>query len=93
MPDNADAYEPRMDMNADGDAVVVWKRDDGNSYIWSNRYTAGVGWGTAEIIDDTNYRYDQKPDVTIDPDGNAIAVWLQYEGTLFIDSVWANHYQ
>ena len=40
--DNANATSPQLAMDGSGNAVVVWTQ---NAKIWTNRYTAGVGWG------------------------------------------------
>lgn len=89
---NGDAYPPQLGMDADGNAIVVWNQSDGDSYIWANRYTAGVGWGTPEIID-KDKSTDHNPDVAVDHDGNAIAVWQQYDGSTFLHNIWADRFQ
>ncbi|MEW5879741.1 MAG: immunoglobulin domain-containing protein [Pseudomonadota bacterium] len=87
-----EADAPDIAMNASGDAVVVW-RDlirDGNGNlvdapVYAIRYTPGSGWGTAQRLDSgTNYRdVPYPPQVAIDAQGNAIAVWRDYDGAGF----------
>ena len=80
-------------IDADGNAIAVWtQRDDHNRWkIWANRYVAGIGWGTAELIgtngDDVDV-YD--PQVTINANGYAMAVWELYDGNS--DHIYANRY-
>lgn len=78
-PGNVDT--PGVVMDEDGNALVVWSKDPGTGYdMFSNRYVAGSGWGSDEIIesyDDTNERY---PRIGMDGQGNAIAVWRQIDG-------------
>ena len=91
--DNSDAYPPQLGIDANGNAIAVWYQSNGDSYIYANRYTAGAGWGTAEIIDNNDKSTDHNPDVAVDPAGNAIAVWQQYEGSTFLYNIWANRFQ
>ena len=70
----------------------MWSQFDGTrENIWANRYTASSdSWGTAELIetDDAGSAYD--PQIAIDANGNAIAVWYQHDGSH--DKTWANRY-
>ncbi|MBL0313490.1 MAG: hypothetical protein IPP78_12415 [Holophagaceae bacterium] len=81
--DNAGyADEPKISMNANGNALSVWAQHDGTRYnIWANRYTAGAGWGTAELIETDNTGDASEAKIAIDPNGNALAVWSQDDGT------------
>src|SRR5438477_9692195 len=78
-------------MDSYGNAVTVWMQYDGVRYnIWANRYTAGSGWGTATLIetDDAGSAFD--PQVAINANGDAVAVWQQYDGVRY--NAWANRY-
>ncbi len=57
--------------------------------IWSNRYVAGSGWSTATSIQ-TGSGPASTPEVAVDMDGNALAVWRQSD--LARVSIWANRY-
>lgn len=89
--DNAgEAVEPRMAMNANGDAIVVWYQFDGTRYnIWANRFTSASGWDIAQLIetDDGDAGY---PQIAIDANGNAIAVWHQYDGAH--NNIWSSRF-
>lgn len=78
-----DAQAPQVAVDSAGNAIAVWYQRDGTYYyhVWANRYVAGSGWGTAQIIDD-NAGNAQSPKIAIDSKGNAIAVWQQAEGVL-----------
>ena len=87
------ASEPQIVFDASGNAIAVWYQNDGTrDNIWSNRYTAGVGWGTAQLIETENLGHAQFPRIAIDINGNAIAVWHQYDSTGFLFNIWANRY-
>jgi hypothetical protein len=92
--DDANAEHPQVAMNGDGDAVAVWRQFDGyHNNIWSNRYIVGDGWGDALIIglDPIMPAGDADwPQVAMDGDGNAVAVWQVWMGTQ--QSIWSNQY-
>ena len=83
---------PQVAIDTNGNALAVWRQSDGTRYnIWANRYTAGTGWGTAALIETDNAGNAFDPQVAIDTNGNALAVWQQYDGTRY--NIWANRYQ
>ena len=84
--DNANsAASPQVAMDGNGNAVVVWMQ---NTEIWTNRYTAGVGWGTATIIS-TGGTSVAAPQISVVAGGDAVAIWQQLDST---QNVWANRY-
>ena len=77
------AGTPQIAMDPAGNAIAVWLQWNGNRFgIFANRYTAGGSWGTAVAIDTGSSGASANPDIAMDPNGNAIAVWEQYDGTL-----------
>lgn len=81
------AFDPRVAINADGDAVVVWEQLSGGPdyYVWANRYLAGSGWAGPERVDPDNTPVqDSVPSVSLGADGNALVVWHRSVG------VWPN---
>jgi hypothetical protein len=73
----ADADNPRIAVDAGGNAIAVWQQSDGaRSDIWTNRYISGSGWGTARKleIEDGNAA---DPRLAIGTNGEAFAVWRQ----------------
>jgi hypothetical protein len=86
-----DAELPQIAIEASGNALAVWQQSDGTrTNIWSNRYIAGTGWGTAELIETNNEGDAKRPHIAIDASGNALAVWDQSDGTRY--NVWSNRY-
>lgn len=89
-----DAYEPHVDFDSSGNAMVVWVQyDDINldSDVWANRYEAGSGrWQGAELVDgDTATAAN--PQLAFDVSGNAMVVWwdsLPNSGS----AIWARRY-
>jgi hypothetical protein len=89
--DTGDAYRPEVAMDDSGNAMAVWYQHDGTRYnICANRYVTGTGWGTATLIETDNSGGANLPQVAVDANGNAIAVWNQDDGTRY--NVWANRY-
>jgi hypothetical protein len=86
------AGTPQIAMDPAGNAIAVWIQWNGTRFgVFANRYTAG-SWGTAVVIDSGSTGASANPDIAMDSNGNAIAVWDQYEGTLNRDSIRANRY-
>jgi hypothetical protein len=82
---------PQVAVDANGNALAVWQQFDGTrNNIWANRYAAGTGWGSAELIETDNAGDAYDPQVAFDASGNAIAVWNQSDGAR--SNIWANRY-
>ena len=89
--DTGDARRPQIAFDIKGNGLAVWQQTDGSRYnIWANRYTVGFGWGVAELIETDNAGDALSPQVAIDANGNALAVWYQSDGTR--TNIWANRY-
>ena len=71
----------------------MWRQnDESHTNTWANRYyVVGTGWGTAQLIEMDNAGYAEVQQVMIDGRGNAIAEWMQFDGTR--TNVWANRYE
>jgi hypothetical protein len=82
---------PSIAVDTSGNAIAVWPQLGFlNRDIWARRFSAASGaWGAAQIIE------SQAGDavssrVAVHGNGNAIAVWQQFDGTRF--NIWANHF-
>jgi hypothetical protein len=88
---DGDALYPQVAVDPQGNATAVWYQGDDvvSRDIWSNRYTPLGGWGTAERIEihDDDARF---PQVAVDPQGNATAVWGDWDGIR--QNAWSNRY-
>jgi hypothetical protein len=87
--DNNPQVSARLAMNANGDAAVVWSEAASPASVWAATYTSGGGWSAAEAIE-AGPQTAIDPVVAIDPAGNAIAAFTQFDGTRFV--VRANRY-
>ncbi len=76
------AYAPQVGMDANGNAIVVWAQASFGLYrTRANRYVAGTGWGSDVRIDNSSFS-NYPPQIAMGADGNAVAVWTQYNGTV-----------
>lgn len=85
-----------------GNAIAMWTQFDAlpQQYgVWTNRYTAGKGWGTPKRINDD---VGQAAELTlaINGRGEALAVWAQYSvfdpddpDAPFRSSLWSNRFE
>ena len=84
-----DARELDIVVDPAGNAVVVWCQYSGmESSIYANCYSAGVGWQGAELIKDISGAAHEIH-LAMDPAGNAIAIWLQWDNTAY--DLWADY--
>jgi hypothetical protein len=89
-PGTGNADEPVVALDADGNALPLWRQNDGlYQSIFVNRYAAGSGWTGAVAIDAGNENAFG-PHVAFDADGNGMAVWFQFNGAY--DSIYARRY-
>ncbi len=86
-PDGQDAQVPRVAMDANGNAIVVWSQDDGAAVnpakqIYKSEYRGGA-WTHPTLADAiSNPGTDaEEPDVAMDPNGSAIIAWHQEDAT------------
>jgi hypothetical protein len=95
------ASSAHVAFDPSGNAVAVWQQNGGfgtNSRIWSNRYTAGVGWGGFPSLIQTDSSGGATgtaltPQIAIDANGNALAVWVQPDGASDnTPDIWVNRY-
>ncbi len=77
-----DAENPQVTVDATGTAIAVWSRSNGtNTIIQSSTRPIGGPWSTP--VDDLSAagQNASAPQVTVDSDGTATAVWIRSNGT------------
>jgi hypothetical protein len=87
------ANDAQITFDNDGNALAVWYQASATGTdLWSNYYTAGVGWGTAGLVEHNDVDlYAGSPRVGFDADGNALAVWTQTNGATG-GSIWSSRF-
>ena len=89
--DAGTAVAPQIAIDSQGNALAVWYQSDGaRNNIWANRYTIGSGWGARTLIETIDTGSAIRPQLAIDTQGNALAVWEQWDGAH--SNIWANRY-
>ncbi|MEE9342420.1 MAG: hypothetical protein V3V12_02160 [Gammaproteobacteria bacterium] len=89
---NENAAFPQITIDSLGNALAVWQQGAGISKynIWANRFTLANGWGAAELIE-ANGGSAGFPQITIDPVGNALAIWMEFNSS-GQNNIWVNRY-
>jgi hypothetical protein len=87
------AHDARVAFDAGGNAMAVWIQSDGvRDNVLANRYTAGQGWGSAELIETNNSGPALEPRIVFDGNGNATAVWSHRDVAGFTFNILANRW-
>jgi len=74
-----DASQPDLDVAPNGDLVAVWTRSDGTSLrVEGASRPANGSWSAVQVISTAGQNAD-KPRVSIDDAGKAVAVWIRYD--------------
>jgi LPXTG-motif cell wall-anchored protein len=83
-----DASSPQVTVDSDGLATAVWQRSNGaNTIIQSSTSLNGVPWSSPPANLSAIGEDASSPQVTVDSDGLATAVWQRFQGgTRFIQS-------
>ncbi len=76
---------PNISLGPNGNAVAVWLQRTGSRYdIAANHYSADTGnWGTTTLIESDDTGSANGASVAMDAEGNATALWSQYDGSLY----------
>ncbi len=84
-PDTRDAVVPQVAMDNNGNAIITWmQRDASNFYqIFKSTYSGGVWTNPSSLSDNISPdgTHAENPMVAMDDNGQAIIVWLQYDGS------------
>ncbi len=92
---NGNATRPQVAFDANGNALAVWAQSNGVvTHVWANRYATSIfvvgSWATARMIETVNSGNAEIPQLAVDPNGNAMAIWLKWDGTRY--NLWANRF-
>ncbi len=83
-PDGQEADNPQVAMDNNGNAIIVWKQYEGSSsnQIFMSEYRNGVWIHPQNISDYISivHQNAHDPQVAMDDNGNAIIVWMQWDG-------------
>jgi hypothetical protein len=90
-PTDRGGQNPQTTMDANGNAFVVWRQQDGvndfNNSVWVNYYNASAGtWDTPAPLDTQANDVDPTTSIAMDAKGNAMVVWSQRGGSNGVQS-------
>jgi hypothetical protein len=86
VSDPASPYgtEPKLAMDSAGNAIAIFSQLDDPSAlfysVWWNRYTPGVGWETAQLLETDDVLSATGGEIAMDPAGNALVIWSASDG-------------
>jgi len=90
------AVEQQIDIDDNGNAIVVWRQHDGESYkLWASWFVSELGeWrNTTMISKNVAEEHAERPQIAMDSSGNAIAVWVSRENSGYVEpDIWANRF-
>jgi hypothetical protein len=91
---NGVATAPQLATDAAGNGFAVWQENfgSGNARVWTNRYVVDQGWGAPELLQNGDVTTARSPAVAAEPEGNAIAIWIQQDMDSSNQIVWSNRY-
>ena len=73
---------PALALAPNGDAIAVWKQEDGSARrIYANHYSAsGNSWdANPSLVGGADSTWNEGPQIAIDGNSNATVVWTEYE--------------
>jgi hypothetical protein len=78
------ASSPQVALDSHGDAVAVWESFDGSEYAIEAATRSGLGgsWQVPVVLKMVGTMPSAGPDLAIDPQGDAIAIWPREEKTI-----------
>ncbi|HET9257141.1 MAG TPA: hypothetical protein VFO16_18350, partial [Pseudonocardiaceae bacterium] len=76
-----DASDPQVAVDSQGDAVAVWTRSNGTNFIVQAAARPAGGAWQAPINLSATGQNASTPQVGIDAQGDAVAVWTHFSGT------------
>jgi hypothetical protein len=78
-----EAFEPRIAVDARGDAAAVWRRGEGLEVIESAERPAGGGWDGPTLVSAAGEE-DVFPQVGLDAGGDATVIWERTDAATFV---------
>jgi len=83
------SYGPSVAIDGSGNAIATWYQYDGGTYhVYVTRFSTTLGW-SAPLLAGTSANYSVYPSVAMDPEGNGIVSWIEWDGQY---NIWAKLY-
>jgi len=90
--EQGEAWLPKFAFDQQGNAQAVWLHQNGlQDNVWTSRYNASIkSWEQPVQIESNNELEAKFPEISVDQEGNAIAVWQHHDGLKY--NIWMNRY-
>jgi len=86
-PHGQDCTAPKVAMDNNGNAIIVWRQFDGASFqVFKSEYRSGLWTNPSSLADNISpdgQDVVDTPSVAMNDNGNAIIVWTQFTGANF----------
>lgn len=85
---------PALALAPNGDAIVVWKQEDGGARrIYARHYSAvaNIWSATPSLVGGADSTWNEGPQIAIDGNSNATVVWTEYQSGQY--NIFANRYE
>jgi hypothetical protein len=79
--------DPQIALNAQGDAVAVWAHDNGSNYVIQSALKPAGGTWQAPVDLSEAGETAERPQIALDGQGDAIAVWHRWTDGLFSNRI------
>jgi len=81
--EEADANLPQIALDANGNAIAIWEKNNGINYQIFYSFWDGAQWTDAKKIPGTPQSTGHNAQISFDTIGNALAIWSQNTGPVF----------
>ncbi|HEX6780663.1 MAG TPA: glycosyl hydrolase [Solirubrobacterales bacterium] len=79
------AIQPQVELGPGGEATVIWNRFDGSSWVIQAQRLSAAGAAEGSVLNlSASGRSAAEPQLAVDSDGVATAVWDRYDGSIFV---------
>lgn len=86
-------HDPRIALDAEGNAIAVWWQRGRGASIWVNHYVAGKGWGSPMVLQKDATFTANTPKINFDAQGIAHVTWTRSPAENRSYLVWTSRYQ
>lgn len=88
--DGTDVEQPRVAIDDEGSASVIWRATEDVPNLRSWRYTVVSGWEETEFVNPDAASAAYTPDVAMDANDTTLVVWNEYDGTNY--DLWSSRF-
>ncbi len=88
-PTANDSAAPYVGVDAQGNAIIAWYRNDGGTdHVYASRFSAGA-WSATPLRLPSSSNSSYYPSISVDSIGNAVVAWIEHDS---LYRIWANRF-